>query len=58
MKKLIFYTVFVSVFFMLISMKPDATDRFVKFKDNLFVSIFEITNGEYKLLMFRSLINS
>lgn len=48
MRKQLFYFIIVVAIATLSSMKPDTSKNFVKFGDNLFVSKFEVTNGEYK----------
>jgi len=50
MRKQLFFLILIPILFLLTaSMNPSEPDRFVKFEENLFVSKFELTNGEYKL---------
>lgn len=51
MKKQLLYFIAFFVIATLSSMKPDDADNFVEFDDNLYVSKFEITNGEYNLFL-------
>lgn len=48
MRKHFFYLALIFAIFILSSMKPETVDNYVRFDNDLFVSKFEITNGEYK----------
>jgi len=52
MRNQLFFLILVPILFLLTtSMNLSENDRFVKFEENLFVSKYELTNGEYKLFL-------